>query len=85
MKIEKKCNKEYFQDMLDGRKTFELRLADWDINEGDILVLREVDENRNYTGRVLEKVITYLIKTKDIDFFTKDKIDKYGWQVIGFK
>jgi len=32
-KIEKKIWKEYFQLIIDGKKNFELRLADFDINE----------------------------------------------------
>ena len=85
MKIEKKCWPKYFQKILDGDKTFELRLADFDCNVGDILVLREWNpETKEYTGRVIEKKITYLLKTKDVKFWTKEEIDKYGFQVMGF-
>jgi ASC-1-like (ASCH) protein len=85
MKIEKKVRQEYFQMIMDGRKKFELRLADWEINEGDILILREWDpEQKNYTGRMIEKEVTCIIKTKDINFFTEDEIEKFGYQVIGF-
>ena len=41
MKIEKKVWPEYFQKILDGKKTYELRLADFECNPGDILVLKE--------------------------------------------
>jgi hypothetical protein len=30
MRIEKKCWPEFFEKILSGEKTFELRLADWD-------------------------------------------------------
>ena len=43
MRIEKKIWPIYFQRILDGDKTFELRLADWECNEGDTLVLNEWD------------------------------------------
>jgi len=85
MKIEKKIQKEYFDKILSGEKNFELRLADWECNSGDVLVLREVDENRNYTGRELEKEVTYVLKTKDINYFSKEEIEKYGFQIISFK
>ncbi len=86
MKIEKKCWPKFFQKILDGDKTFELRLADFDCNVGDILVLREFNpENKQYSGRVIYKKVTYLLKTKDTKFWTKEEIDKYGFQVLGFK
>ena len=85
MKIEKKIQKEYFDKILKDEKNFELRLADWECNSGDVLVLREIDENRKYTGRELEKEVTYVVKTKDVKYFSKENIKKYGWQIISFK
>lgn len=41
--IEKKVWPEYFQQILDGKKTFELRLHDFEIHEGDTLILKEWD------------------------------------------
>lgn len=41
MIIEKKVWPEWFQKILDGVKTFEVRLADFECNSGDILVLKE--------------------------------------------
>ena len=65
MKIEKKVWLEYFQKILDGSKTFELRLADFECNPGDVLVLKEYSPKTNeYTGRVLEKAVTLVFKTK---------------------
>jgi hypothetical protein len=84
MRIEKKVYKKYFDSILSGDKKFELRLADWDCAIGDVLVLREVDENKNYTGRKIAKDVTYVIRTKDIDFFTKDEVEKHGFQIISF-
>ena len=40
MEIEKKTWPELFQKMLEGKKTADLRLADFDIKQGDILFLR---------------------------------------------
>ena len=51
----------YFQEILEGKKTFELRLNDFDINEGDILVLKEWSpKTKDYTGRTLEKKVEQL-------------------------
>jgi len=86
MRIEKKTWPKFFQKVLDGDKTFEFRLADFECNVGDILVLKEWDpESKEYTGRVLEKTVTYVSKTKDQKFFSKEEIDKYGFQIMGFK
>lgn len=86
MKIEKKIWPEYFDKIASGEKTFELRLADWKCNPGDILVLREWDpKTKEYTGRQIEKEATYVLKTKDIDLWPKEEIEKYGFQIIALK
>lgn len=86
MRHEKKTWPEYFQKILEGKKTFDPRLADWDCKEGDILVLREWDpKTEKYTGRIIEKEITCIVRTKELDFFSKEDAEKYGYQVIAFK
>lgn len=86
VKIEKKINPISFQAILDGKKTYELRLADFECKADDILVLKEWDlETKTYTGRVIEKAITYIGKTKDDKFYSKEDIEKYGCQIISFK
>ena len=75
MKIEKKIWPEYFQKILDGEKNFEIRLADWECNKGDVLVLKEWNpKTKGYTGRVIEKEVNYVLKTKDIDFWPKEEV-----------
>lgn len=86
MRIEKKIWPEYFQAIMDGTKTFELRLADFDCSTGDTLVLREWDpQKEDYTGRELEREVTYVVRTKDQPFFTAEDVEKYGFQVISFR
>jgi len=86
MRIEKKILPEYFEKILSGNKTFELRLADWKCQSGDILILKEWDpEISKYTGRKIEKKVTNVLKTKDIKFWPKKQIDEYGFQIISFK
>jgi len=87
MKIEKKIWPKSFEKILSGVKTFEYRLADFDCKPDDILVLREFDpKTKKYTGRVIEKKITYVLKTKDVKLpHSKEEIDKFGFQVIGIK
>ena len=86
MRIEKKVWPDYFQKILDGEKTYELRLADFECQEGDELVLREWDPaKKEYTGREISKKVTYVLKTKDVKFWDKADIEKYGFQIISFK
>lgn len=84
--IKKKVWPEFFQKILEGTKTYELRLADFDIQEGDTLVLEEYNsETKEYTGRKIEKKVTFVGKTKDQPFWPKEDVDKYGFQIIAFK
>lgn len=86
MRHTKKVWPAYFQKILEGSKTYELRLADWTCTEGDVLVLQEWDpETKEYTGRVIEKTVTYVGKTKNFTFWSKEEIEKYGYQIISFK
>lgn len=88
-KIEKKVWPEYFQKILEGKKTFELRLGDFEIEEGDVLVLKEWDhETGDYTGRELERIVGYIGKWKLEDltpFWSQEEISKHGLQVISLK
>lgn len=85
MKYEKKVWPKYFQKIFEGKKTFELRLADWECKEGDELLLREWDpETKEYTGREIRKDVMYVIKTKDVGFWSEEEVGKWGYQVIGF-
>lgn len=56
MKIRKKTWMPYFQEIADGNKTFDARLANFSCKPGDILVLEEYDPKaKKYTGRKIEK------------------------------
>jgi ASC-1-like (ASCH) protein len=82
MKIEKKTWPEYFQDILDGKKNFELRLADFKCQPGDTLILREWDpKTKKYSGRKIEKKVSYVLETEGIKFWSEEKINQYGFQV----
>ena len=86
MKIEKKIWPKYFDKIKSGEKTFELRLADWQCNPGDVLLLKEWNpETKQYTGREIEKEVTYVIKTKDVNLWSQEEIEKYGFQIISIK
>ncbi len=82
--IEKKIWPEYFDAVASGKKKYELRLNDFEADEGDILLLKEWNpESREYTGRSIEKKITY-VKKFDINnlYLPKEEIEKRGLQIF---
>jgi ASC-1-like (ASCH) protein len=84
--INKKVWQEHFKKIISGKKKIELRLADFEVNEGDTLILEEWDKDRQeYTGRKIEVVATYILKTKDLSFWTLEEVEKYGFQIIQFE
>ena len=86
-KVEKKTWPELFNAVESGKKNFDLRLNDFDIEEGDILVLKEWDpQTKEYTGRAIEKEVTHVYKFKtDKLFWPKEEIDEKGIQVISLE
>lgn len=92
--IHKKINREYFEMILSGQKTFEYRVNDFECNPGDILVLEEYEydngyddtANRRPTGRTIRKKVGYVARTKDFEWLerpdVKADLEKYGAQII---
>jgi len=84
--IYKKVWPEYFDQIISGKKKFELRLADFDIQEGDNLILQEWNNHtKEFTGRSINVVATYILKTKELSFWSTQDIEKYGFQIIQFE
>jgi len=83
--IRKKIPPKYFNLIKSGKKKFELRLAEFKIKEGDILILREWDsKKKEYTGREIRKRARYILKFKLNDFGQEEEIRKKGLYVIQF-
>lgn len=86
MKIRKKTWTEAFEKVFSGEKTFDARLANFDVKPGDILVLEEYDPTANkYTGRKIEKEITFVLNSKEQKFWSQSDIKKYGLVIMGLK
>ena len=84
--IEKKAWPELFEDVLSGKKKFDLRVADFDVQVGDILLMKEWDpETKQYTGREVKKEVGYILKTKELKFNTAEEINEYGFVVMQLK
>lgn len=85
-RIEKKTVPDLFEKVLNGEKNFDLRIAEFECEVGDVLVLREWDsEMKEYTGRQIEKTVTFVMKTKDLRFWSQEDIDELGFLVMSFK
>ncbi len=85
--VEKKILPEYFDAIESGKKTYELRLGDFEIAEGDTLVLKEWNvEKQVYTGREISKEVTYVRKFKiDELYWPQEEILEKGLTVVSIK
>jgi hypothetical protein len=53
---------EFFEDLISGKKTFELRKDDRSFAVGDVLQLREYDPStKSYSGREATRWVTYIL------------------------
>ena len=83
--IKKKIWPKYFKEVKSGNKKFELRLADFNIKPGDILILDEWDpKKKKYTGRKIKRKVKYLLKFGLNDFGQQKEIERSGLYVIQF-
>ena len=74
---------ESYEEVLLGNKTYDIRLADWDVQPGDVIIFQEWDpQTKEYTGREMSRKVGYVGKTKDWEVWPKEDIEKYGFQVI---
>ena len=87
MKIQKKVQKKYFDEVIEGKKAFEVRLADFKCKPGDTLTLLEQKQGtKNLTGRKLNCEVLYKLNTKAITkFYTKKEIDKHGLVILAIR
>lgn len=80
MEHELKTWQPFFQHVLDGEKTFEVRRNDRGFQRGDTLVLRETEGQSSYyrTGRELRVQVAYVLTGEQ--FGIRD-----GYCVMGIK
>ena len=75
-----------FEAVLSGKKNFDLRISDFPVSVGDILILEEWNpETKKYTGRKIEKKVKYVLKTKEKNMWLDEDIDKYGFVAMGLE
>ena len=75
-------DKDIFEKIKSGKKKFEIRLGNKDINEGDKLVIVQRDANGNLTNNKITKKATYVELTKNLPYWTKDEVNKFGFKII---
>ncbi len=56
-----KCLSAYYVLIEQGVKTFEIRFNDRDFNEGDYLMLHEIDEKKRLTGACMYVKVLYIL------------------------
>jgi len=86
--VKKKCWPEMFDLLYSGKKKFDLRLGDFEVGEGDTVRFEEWDpKTGDYTGRVLEKKVTYVMKADVKNLFTwsKEEIEEKGLLVMSLE
>ena len=80
--IRKRCWPEIFEKVMKGEKNFDIRLANFEINKGDTLVLQEFDPNTGYTGKEIQKCVANVTKLQLLDFHNVEEIRKFGHMII---
>ncbi|OGE88481.1 MAG: hypothetical protein A2722_01125 [Candidatus Doudnabacteria bacterium RIFCSPHIGHO2_01_FULL_50_11] len=81
--IHKKIWPQWFEAVSSGKKKFDLRVADFEVKEGDTLVLEEWDpKTSEYTGRTLTKRVGYVGKFDLNTFGQRALIEKNGLYAI---
>ena len=86
--VKKKTWPHQFEAVFSGKKKHDLRFADFEIKDGDALVLEEWDpEKREYTGRTIEKKVTYVssFKIDNVPFWAEQEIKEKGFQIISIE
>ncbi len=76
--VRKKIIPQYFKDVCSGKKNFELRKDEDDIQVGDILVLEEWDLEMGRTGYCTERKVTYILRNVP-EYGLKDGYCIIGW------
>lgn len=83
MKIVKKVLSEYYEKIVSGEKKYDIRISDFDVNVGDIIVFNEIDkESKLPTGKSIEKTVTYIGRTKGWMEDKKEEIEEYGFVIM---
>lgn len=83
--IKKKCWPEFYEKFVSGERTFELRLADFDLKDGDVMVMEEYNpETKEYTGRSTSFKCARVEHSagNPLQFYKVEDVEKNGFWII---
>lgn len=83
--INKKCWPEWFDKFCSGERKFELRLADFNLKDGDVLVMQEYDPKKKvYTGRNASFICKRVEHSAQnpLQFYDIEDVKKHGFWII---
>lgn len=84
--IHKKILPQYFEAVKSGKKKYEFRVADFEVEEGDTLVLNEWDKDKQeYTGRSIEKKVVWKGKFNPDSFGQREELEKHGFYILSLE
>lgn len=84
--ISKKAYADYFRLVQSGQKTFDLRVADFDVEPGDVLELVEIDETKKPTGKSLRRKVGVVAHTKRMEaWYDSEGVSKNGYLVMSLQ
>lgn len=84
--IKKKITPEYFDLVNSNKKNFDLRVAEFKVEEGDTIILEEWDsKTKQYTGRIIEREVGYVLNFNLNTFGQEDLIKEKGLVVFSLK
>jgi ASC-1-like (ASCH) protein len=84
--IKKKIPPEYFELVNSGKKNFEVRVAEFKVEEGDTIILEEWNpETKQYTGRTIEREVGYVLNFNLNTFGQEELIKEKGLIVFSLK
>jgi predicted phosphohydrolase len=81
--IEKKTWPDFFVKLLRGLKNIDVRINDFIVNVGDVIVFREYDPvKKEYTGRKVSRVVTEAHEVDINRFYKMRNIKKKGLLIM---
>lgn len=84
--IKKKTWPKFFELMRTGKKNAELRLNDFDVSPGDVILFREWNPDiGEYTGRTVTRTVINVNHVNPFSFWPSGAISKRGLLLIECK